>query len=298
MTNILDKLSTEKRNLETENLDKLSTLEMVTLMNNEDKKVSAAIERVLPDIALGVDAIAEAFQMGGRLIYTGAGTSGRLGILDASECPPTFGTEPEMVVGIIAGGLKAMTKAVEKSEDNFEAGCEDLKKIKLSSKDIVCGISASGRTPYVKGGLKYAREINCKTIAISNNLNAEISQYGDIKIEVDCGPEILTGSTRLKSGTAQKMVLNMLTTLSMVKIGKVYKNLMVDVKATNEKLVERTKKIVMEATNCNYKTAEEILKITNFNVKVAIVMIILNCNYDEAKNRIDNSKGYIRKAIQ
>ncbi len=297
MINILDKLSTEKRNLETENLDELSTLEMVTLMNNEDKKVPCAIERVLKDIALAVDAVAETFQMGGRLIYIGAGTSGRLGILDASECPPTFGTDPEMVVGMIAGGSKAMTKAVEKSEDNIEAGCKDLKGVNLSSKDILCGISASGRTPYVKGGLKYAKEINCKTIAISNNLNAEISQYGDINIEVDCGPEILTGSTRLKSGTAQKMVLNMLTTLSMAKIGKVYKNLMVDVKPTNEKLVERTKNIVMEATDCSYETAEETLKITKFNVKVAIVMIILNCSYDEAKNRVDTSKGYVRKAI-
>lgn len=293
----LNELTTETRNQKTMTLDTMSSTEIIQMMNNEDRNVPLAIEKELPQIGLVVDKIVEAFNNGGRLIYTGAGTSGRLGILDAAECVPTFGTEPEMVQGLIAGGMSAMTVAVEGAEDSKELGREDLIAINLSSKDIVVGIAASGRTPYVIGGLDYAREVNATTATISCNANAEISKHAMYPIEVGVGPEILTGSTRLKSGTAQKLVLNMLSTASMIRIGKAYKNLMVDVKPTNEKLVERAKRIIMEATDCSYEVATLNFEKADQNVKVAIVMVLTNVEKAEAINKLTDSNGFVRGTL-
>ncbi|MGY3746396.1 N-acetylmuramic acid 6-phosphate etherase [Vagococcus salmoninarum] len=293
----LNELTTETRNQKTMTLDTMSSTEIIQMMNNEDRNVPLAIEKELPQIGLVVDKIVEAFNDGGRLIYTGAGTSGRLGILDAAECVPTFGTEPEMVQGLIAGGMSAMTVAVEGAEDSKELGREDLIAINLSSKDIVVGIAASGRTPYVIGGLDYAREVNATTATIACNANAEISKHAMYPIEVEVGPEILTGSTRLKSGTAQKLVLNMLSTASMIRIGKAYKNLMVDVKPTNEKLVERAKRIIMEATDCSYEVATLNFEKADQNVKVAIVMVLTNVEKAEAINKLTDSNGFVRGTL-
>ncbi|MCI3030036.1 N-acetylmuramic acid 6-phosphate etherase, partial [Desemzia sp. C1] len=253
----LDKLTTETRNHQTMNLDELTTSEVVQLMNEEDKKVAYAVEKELPSISKVAEAIIESFKKGGRLIYMGAGTSGRLGVLDAAECVPTFSVDPTMVQGLIAGGMKAMTVAVEGAEDSATLGKEDLQHIELTENDVVLGIAASGRTPYVIGALTYANEIGATTASLSCNKDAEISRYATLPIEVEVGPEILTGSTRLKSGTAQKLVLNMLSTSSMIGIGKVYQNLMVDVKPSNEKLVERSKRIIMQATDCSYEQASQ-----------------------------------------
>lgn len=248
----LTNLTTEKRNEATQDLDKLSVAEALEKMNQEDKKVATAVGKVLPEIKPVIEATITAFKNGGRLIYLGAGTSGRLGVLDAAECVPTFGVSPNQVIGLIAGGKQAMTLAVEGAEDDLTLAKKDLSALKLNDKDVVVGIAASGRTPYVIGGLKYARDMGATTASIACNLDALISQYAEFAIEVDCGPEFLTGSTRLKAGTAQKMILNMLSTISMIGIGKVYHNLMVDVKPTNEKLVERSKQIIMQATDCTY----------------------------------------------
>ena len=245
----LDKLTTESRHPETMNLDGMSLAEMLAKMNQEDRKVPVAVELALADIEAVVKAAIASFKQGGRLIYMGAGTSGRLGVLDAAECVPTFGVSPEMVVGLIAGGEQAMTVAVEGAEDSTVLGKEDLVALNLTAKDTVVGIAASGRTPYVIGALEYATQVGASTATIACNLNSEISQYSQMPIEVDCGPEVLTGSTRLKAGTAQKLILNMISTASMIGIGKVYQNLMVDVQATNEKLEERSKRIIMEATD-------------------------------------------------
>lgn len=232
----LDKLTTETRNEASMTLDQMSVQEAIALMNQEDRRVPEAIEQVLPQIEAAIKLIVKSFNQDGRLIYMGAGTSGRLGVLDAAECVPTFSTPPEMVVGLIAGGEKAMLSAVEGAEDSAEFGRDDLKELKLTDKDTVVGIAASGRTPYVKGGLAYAQEVGASTVSVACNKGAEISEYSQVAIEVDAGAEVLTGSTRLKAGTAQKLILNMLSTVSMVQIGKVYKNLMVDVQPTNEKL--------------------------------------------------------------
>lgn len=240
---MLEKLTTELRNPNSLDLDQKSIREILELMNREDATIPLAIREVLDKIEIVVNYVVQAFQNGGRLIYAGAGTSGRLGILDASECPPTFGVDKNLVQGIIAGGLKAVTDAIEGAEDNEQAGGEDLKKVSLTNKDVVIGIAASGRTPYVIGALKYAKEIGAKTASISNNANSKIGEIADVAIEVVTGPEIITGSTRLKAGTAQKLVLNMISTTSMIKIGKVYENLMVDVQPTNKKLIERSKKL-------------------------------------------------------
>ena len=242
-------------------------------------------------------AIIDAFKKGGRLIYMGAGTSGRLGVLDAAECVPTFGVEPKMVQGLIAGGQKAMTIAVEGAEDSLAFGEADLVEINLTDKDVVVGIAASGRTPYVIGGLKYAASVGAKTASISCNENAEISRYAEFPIEVDAGPEFLTGSTRLKSGTTQKLILNMLSTVSMIGIGKVYNNLMVDVKPTNEKLVERSKRIIMEATNCEYDTAAEYFINADENVKLAIVMLLTNSSKEEAEIKLIKGNHFIKNTI-
>ncbi|WP_088072010.1 N-acetylmuramic acid 6-phosphate etherase [Gottfriedia luciferensis] len=295
---MLENLTTETRNEKTMNLDEMSIEEFLTVMNEEDAKVATAVRNEIPNISKAVEKIVTAFKNGGRLIYIGAGTSGRIGLLDAVECPPTFGTNPEEVVGLIAGGEKAFIKAVEGAEDSEELAIQDLKDTKLDKNDIVVGIAASGRTPYVIGGLKYAKEVGASTVAVSCNKGSKIGQEAEIAIEVVNGPEVLTGSTRLKAGTSQKLVCNMLSTASMVGIGKVYGNLMVDVQSTNEKLVERSKRIVMEATSCTYEIAEEYLTKANQSPKVAIVMILTGFTYEQAIEQLKKSEGFVRKAIQ
>lgn len=299
MTNInLDKLVTESRNENTKNIDSVGTLEMLKMINDEDKKVADAVERELPYIAEAVDKIAEAFSKGARLIYVGAGTSGRLGVLDASECPPTYGVSDELVQGIIAGGESAMFKAKEGAEDSKELCIEDLKNIDFNKNDILVGIAASGRTPYVIGGLEYANTLGAITVGVTCNPESEISKVASISIAPVVGAEAVTGSTRMKSGTAQKMVLNMLSTGAMIKTGKVYGNLMVDVKATNKKLVERTKRIVMQATGVNRDKAEKVLEETNFDVKLSIFIIESSLDKIKAKEILDKNNGYIVKAIK
>lgn len=295
--NMLENLSTEHRNEKTTNLDEMSIKEVLQSMNEEDRTVALAVEKEIEQIEKVVQTVIKSFEAEGRLIYIGAGTSGRLGILDAVECPPTFGTDDKMVQGFIAGGLKAFTKAVEGAEDREELAEEDLKSIGLNEKDTVIGIAASGRTPYVIGGLKYAHSVGASTASISCNKNAEISKYAKLNVEVETGAEILTGSTRLKAGTAQKLVLNMISTASMIGVGKVYKNLMVDVQSTNEKLVERSKRIIVEATGVSYEVAADYYEKANRNVKVAIVMALLQCEYGEAKEKLKEAKGFVKKAL-
>ena len=294
----LSHLTTENRNQKTMQLDELSIEKVLTLMNEEDHNVPESVKQALPNIEAAVQVIIQRFQNEGRLIYMGAGTSGRLGVLDAAECVPTFGTEPELVQGLIAGGMQAMTVAVEGAEDSPTLGREDLEAIHLTANDTVVGIAASGRTPYVIGGLDYANQIGASTVSLACNFDALISQHATINIEVEVGPEILTGSTRLKSGTAQKLVLNMLSTASMIGIGKVYKNLMVDVKPTNEKLVERAKRIIMAATDCTYDVAATQFSAANEDVKLAIVMILTDLSANEAKERLTQAHGFVRQTIQ
>lgn len=297
--NVVDlaKMETEKQNPNTMNLDEMSIKDALIIMNKEDRKVAEAIEEVIPEIEQAVAMIIQQLKKGGRLIYMGAGTSGRLGVLDAAECPPTFGTPKEMVVGLIAGGERAFTEAIEGSEDSFEMGKEDLVNLDLNENDVVVGLAASGRTPYVIGGLRYGNEINVPTIAVSCNKDSEIGAVATIAIEASAGPEILTGSTRLKAGSTQKMILNMLSTLSMVGIGKVYKNLMVDVQPTNEKLVSRAENIVMKATDADRKTAKEKLQESGGKVKTAIIMILLDIDKDTAVEKLKETEGHIRKAL-
>ncbi|MEM1484489.1 N-acetylmuramic acid 6-phosphate etherase [Oscillospiraceae bacterium PP1C4] len=290
-------MTTEKRNRNTMELDKMSPLEIVTIMNGEDSKVAQAVSKMLPQIAQVAQWAAQSLGNGGRLIYMGAGTSGRLGVLDAVECPPTFGVSPGTVVGLIAGGEGAFVKAVEGAEDNEELCVKDLEMIGLNEKDTVVGIAASGRTPYVIGGLQYAKKMNCPTAAISCNKDSSIGKYADIAIEVVVGPEVLSGSTRLKAGTAQKMVLNMISTTAMILIGKVYQNLMVDVMQTNEKLRIRAENIIMEATGADRTTARAALDEASGSVKVAVVMVLLNISAEDAKIRLKKSHGHIRKSI-
>ncbi|CNI87678.1 N-acetylmuramic acid 6-phosphate etherase [Yersinia frederiksenii] len=293
----LGALISESRNLATMDLDKLSTLEMLTRFNDEDRKVPEAIRLVIPAIAQAVDLAAEALKQGGRLIYLGAGTSGRLGVLDASECPPTFGVPHGMVVGLIAGGPGALLKAVEGAEDDILLGERDLQDLKLTPTDMVVGLAASGRTPYVIGALRYARQLGCSTAAISCNPDSPIAQEAQVAISPVVGPEALTGSTRMKSGTAQKLVLNMLSTGAMVKLGKVYQNLMVDVKATNEKLVDRACRIVVEATGAGRAEAENALSQTGFEVKPAILMILKGVSAEQANSDLQRHNGYLRAAL-
>lgn len=293
----LSKIDTEKQNQDTLNLDRMSIKEALTVMNNEDEKVAKAIKEVIPQIEKAVKIIIEQFNKGGRLIYIGAGTSGRLGLLDASECPPTFGAPKEQVVGIIAGGKVAMTEAIEGAEDDVEQGKQDVVDINLNENDVLVGIAASGRTPYVIGALEYANDINVPTVAIACTKDSEIGKVAKIAIEAVPGPEVLTGSTRLKAGTAQKMVLNMLSTISMVGIGKAYKNLMVDVQPTNEKLVSRAKGIVMKATDVTEEVASQKLDDSGGDVKTAILMILLDIDKDTARGKLNETKGHIRKAL-
>ncbi|EGT3601603.1 N-acetylmuramic acid 6-phosphate etherase [Clostridium perfringens] len=294
----LNGLVTENRNINTMDIDKISTVEMLEKINNEDKNVPLAVKKEIPQIAELIEKAVERMRKGGRIIYIGAGTSGRLGVLDASECPPTYGVEPELVQGVIAGGEESMFKAKEGAEDSEELAVLDLKERNLNKNDIVIGIAASGRTPYVIGALKFAKENGALTASISCNKNSPIAKEADIEIAPVVGAEVVTGSTRMKSGTAQKLVLNMISTGVMIKLGKVYENLMVDVKATNAKLFERSKKIVMEATGVSREEAENKLNDTGFDVKLSIFIILSGLNKSEAKEILEKNNGYIAKALQ
>ncbi|ENM5927361.1 N-acetylmuramic acid 6-phosphate etherase [Vibrio mimicus] len=294
----LSHLVSEGRNPDTMDIDLLSSQEIVERLNQQDKQVPLAVEAVLPQIAQAVDKITAAFKQGGRLIYLGAGTSGRLGVLDASECPPTFGVSDQMVIGLIAGGKEAMFTAQEGAEDNATLGTHDLQQIHFSSKDVLIGIAASGRTPYVIGALEYANDLGATTIALSCNPDSPIAEIAQIAISPVVGPEALTGSTRLKSGTAQKLVLNMLTTASMIRLGKSYQNLMVDVRATNRKLIARAVRIVMQATDCQREEAEALLKESHNNAKLAILMHLTGMNYEQATTKLSQSDGFLRRAME
>lgn len=293
----LNQLITEQRNPNSMQLDSLSAQELVALINREDQQVALAVEKCLPQIASAVEKIVTAFERGGRLVYVGAGTSGRLGVLDASECPPTYGVKPEMVVGLIAGGDHALRHPIEGAEDNVQQGQADLEEIDFSARDVLVGIAASGRTPYVLGALNYAKQLGATTVSIASNPNSKMAEVADIAIETVVGPEVLTGSSRMKSGTAQKLVLNMLTTASMVLIGKCYQNLMVDVQASNEKLKARALKIVMEATECDNETAANVLAKANGQVKLAILMQLSGLDALEAQSLLDKSNGKLRQAL-
>jgi len=293
----LSQMITEGRNPASQNIDELSTEAMLRVINDEDKKVALAVEAIVPQIAEVVDAICAAFKAGGRLIYCGAGTSGRLGILDASECPPTFGTPRSQVMGLIAGGHTAILQAVENAEDNREQGAQDLVDINFSREDVLVGIAASGRTPYVIGALDYANGLGATTAALTCNPNSAMAQIARIALTPVVGPEVVTGSSRMKAGTAQKLVLNMLTTGAMIRSGKVYGNLMVDVEATNQKLVQRQVNIVMQATDCDEATASAALKACAGHCKTAIVMVLGGLNADEAKSLLAKHQGFIRQAL-
>lgn len=293
----LNKLSTEQRNDETLNIDELSTLEIVQKINQADYQVPKAVERELATIAKVVDQTVSCIQTGGRLIYMGAGTSGRLGILDASECPPTYGTDPDLVVALMAGGSEAFIRAKEGAEDDPELGKRDLVSIDLTSNDMVIGLAASGRTPYVIGGLGYANQLGAKTAAIVCTDDSELSHIAQVTIAVVPGPEVVTGSTRMKAGTAQKLALNMISTSTMIRLGKVYQNLMVDVMPTNEKLVQRAKNIVQEATGCSAEQAEAALEDHQYHAKPAILQILTGLRPDKVQELLEKSQGVLKKAL-
>ncbi len=292
----LGQLVSEARNPDTMQIDLMSTPQILSAMNAQDAQVAGAVEKVLPEIAQAVEKIVDAFKAGGRLIYFGAGTSGRLGVLDASECPPTFSVPEDMVVGIIAGGDHALRHPIEGAEDDPKEGRSDLEKIGACANDVVVGIAVSGRTPYVIGGLDYARSVGATTVALSCNPGSAIARLADIAISPVVGPEALTGSTRLKSGTAQKLVLNMLTTASMIRIGKSYENLMVDVSVSNEKLAARAIRILVEVADCSAEEAEHYLVASNNNVKLAILMALTGLEADAAQTALTNADGFLRRA--
>jgi N-acetylmuramic acid 6-phosphate etherase len=294
----LEQLVSEERNPRTMGIDLMSTPEIVATINAEDRLVPEAVGKTLPQVAQAVDAIVAAFGKGGRLVYIGAGTSGRLGVLDASECPPTFGVPPTMVVGVIAGGLGALVSAVEGAEDNAEGGAADLRAIDLSNRDVVVGIAVSGRTPYVIGALNYARALGAVTVGLTCNPDSAIAGMADISIAPLVGAEVVTGSTRLKSGTAQKLVLNMLSTASMIRIGKTYQNLMVDVRTSNEKLLARAVRIVMQATDCPEQVAEAALQRTGNDVKLAILTILTGLEIEAARAAMTKADGFLRRALE
>ncbi|MBQ3504642.1 MAG: N-acetylmuramic acid 6-phosphate etherase [Oscillospiraceae bacterium] len=294
----LQKIATEQRNPNTMNIDSLPTLEMVKLINREDHKVAEAVSLVADKIAQAVDVIADRLSKGGRLIYCGAGTSGRLGILDAVECPPTYATEPEMVQGLIAGGYPAIFKAVEGAEDSKELGVQDLQRIGFCAGDVLVGIAASGRTPYVLGSMEYARKLGAATVSVTCCPGSALDSFADISIAPAPGPEVVTGSTRMKSGTAQKMVLNMLSTGAMIKLGKVYGNLMVDVKPSNEKLIRRCVTIVCTAAECDEATAVAALEACSYRPKIAIVMVLMGVGAAEAKELLNHANGRIAKVLE
>jgi N-acetylmuramic acid 6-phosphate etherase len=293
----LEQLVSEDRNPRTMDIDLLPTADVLHRINDEDKGVAGAVEKIIPEIATAVDVIVRAFQKGARLIYMGAGTSGRLGVLDASECPPTFGVPEDMVIGLIAGGPNALARAAEGAEDDPQQGVRDLRDIGLTADDVVVGIAVSGRTPYVIGGLNYAREVGATTVALSCNPRSTIAGIADIALSPVVGPEVLTGSTRLKSGTAQKLVLNMLSTASMIRIGKSYQNLMVDLNPSNGKLVARAVRMVMETTGCTAQEARRALEATGKDVKLAILVRITGMDVEEARTALAKAEGFLRKAI-
>lgn len=294
----LEALVSEGRNPRTMGIDLMPTEQILATMNDEDRQVPDAVARELPQIARAVDAIVAAFGKGGRLIYVGAGTSGRLGVLDASECPPTFGVPADMVIGLIAGGAPALVRAMEGAEDRASEGAKDLKHVNAGARDVVVGIAVSGRTPYVIGAIDQARSVGAVTVGLTCNPASAIARMADISIAPVVGPEVLTGSTRLKSGTAQKLVLNMLTTASMIRIGKSYENLMVDLHATNAKLVARAVRIVVQATDCSAEEAEQVLERTGRDVKLAILMQLTGESIEDAKAALHRSGGFLRRAIQ
>lgn len=296
--NQLKKLDTEQRNDATREIDLADSLEIARLINAEDQKVAGEVKKKLPVIAEGIDLIKEAFDAGGRLIYVGAGTSGRLGILDAAECPPTFGSDPEQVIGLIAGGKEAVFEAQEGAEDYEKNGREALREAKLQSRDIVCGLAASGRTPYVHGALKEAAEKGCHTIFVTTVPGSQITLEVDVLIDIPVGPEVIMGSTRMKSATAQKMVLNMLTTGANIRRGKVYENVMVDLQLSNEKLHERAKRILMMFADVEYNKAEQSLKAAGGHVKTALVMLMAGVSRERAEQKLRENEGFIRKALQ
>lgn len=297
-TDDLSALATESVNQATLDLDKLSTIELVRVINTEDGHVAGAVEKTLPEIASAIDAITARMTQGGRLIYIGAGTSGRLGVLDASECPPTFGVSRSLVLGLIAGGDSALRQSIEAEEDRPEQGRTALLEINLRLEDSVVGLTASGRTPYVLGGLDYARSIGALAIGIACNRPAVISQYADISILPEVGPEILSGSTRLKSGTAQKMVLNMLSTGVMVRLGKTFGNLMVDLRPTNVKLRERALRLFYQASGSDEKGAKALLENCNWEVKTAIVAYHYGCTPEEARRKLELAGGFVRNVLE
>ncbi|WP_251517833.1 MULTISPECIES: N-acetylmuramic acid 6-phosphate etherase [Staphylococcus] len=291
-------LTTETRNEATMHLDEMSIQQALKTMNQEDQRVSQAINTALPQIAKVIEVTTTQFKNGGRIIYIGAGTSGRLGVLDAAECVPTFNTDPGDVIGIIAGGSRAMTEAVEGAEDDEMLAQTNLKEIELNNKDVVIGISASGRTPFVKGGLYYAKHLGAHTVSIACNTNTEISESAEFPIEVAVGPEVLTGSTRLKAGTAQKLILNMISTLTMVGVGKVYDNLMIDVKATNQKLVDRSIRIIQDICDITYEQAQKLYETARSDVKVAVVMHLCDINREAAQERLKRNNNIVKQAIK
>jgi len=297
LSDALAKLLTEQRNPASMDLDRLPTEGILRLLNSQDKLVPIAVEREIPYIAQAVELIVSSLRQGGRLIYVGAGTSGRLGVVDASECPPTFGTDPNIVVGIIAGGREAMFRSQEGAEDRPEQAYTDMDALAVNANDTVCGIAASRRTPYVVGAVRRARELGAKTLYVTTNPRSEFDLEVDVAICPEVGPEVLMGSTRMKSGTAQKLVLNMLTTTAMVKLGKVYENMMVDLQLTNQKLVERSKRIISMATGADYETAGRVLREAGGHVKTAIVMIAAHVDAEQARRRIEKAGGFVRQAI-
>ncbi len=294
----LNKLDTEQKNENTKTIDLAEPLEIARLMNQEDQKVAEQVSTRLSEISEAIELVSESFALGGRLLYFGAGTSGRLGVLDASECPPTFGADPEQVQGFIAGGKEAMYVAQEGAEDSEEIGATDLTKAQATNIDVVCGLAASGRTPYVLGALKKAQELGIKTIFITTVPKLQLSIPADIVIDVPVGPEVIMGSTRLKSGTAQKMVLNMITTGAFIRQGKVLENVMVDLKLSNKKLEERAKRIIMSFGNVSYEQSEELISSSGGHVKTALVMSLLKVSKEEASKLLKENNGFIRKALQ
>jgi len=293
----LSSLATELRNPASTEIDTLDTVDLVSVINEEDRKVAAAVSEELPNIAAAVDAITSALRDGGRLVYVGAGTSGRLGVLDASECPPTFNTDPDLVIGLIAGGDHALRHPIEHVEDQPESGAKALQDIGLTMRDVVVGIAASGRTPFVLGAIQYARSVGTTTVGLSNSPDSALAAVADLAITPVVGPEVITGSTRMKAGTAQKMVLNMLTTATMVKLGKTYGNLMVDVQPTNAKLRERAVRIVREATGADDSHARDALERAAGDVKSAIVALVLGIDATAARSRLDTANGVVRRAL-
>jgi N-acetylmuramic acid 6-phosphate etherase len=295
--NRAEKRRTEQRNQASKNLDHMSSREIVLLMSREDQKVPAAVAREIPAIARAVDGIVSRMLSGGRLIYVGAGTSGRLGVLDASECPPTFGTSPELVRALIAGGKKAVTQPVEGAEDNKANARRDLKKLRLKKIDSVVGLAASGTTPYVIAAIAYAKRYGALTIGITANRRSALAKIAQIAIAPDVGPEVLTGSTRLKAGTAQKMVLNMLSTATMVRLGHAYENLMIDLTKTNRKLRDRARRILMEATGKSVSEAEHALRQSKHNLRVALIMLKRHIPAARAKKALEAADGDLRRAL-